>query len=89
MTTPVWEPRFEDALRPCLAPEASDAVLEADTSLRDMGLDSLKTVELVVRIEDAFDVVFPDEALTFETFATPQALWAVVQGLLEPTEVSS
>lgn len=88
MTTPVWEPRFEDALRPCLAVEASDGVLEPSTSLRELGLDSLKTVELVVRIEDEFDVIFPDEALTFETFATPRALWAVVEGLLEPTEVS-
>ena len=38
-----------------------DVVLEADTSFADIGFDSLDRVELVMAIEEKFDIEFPDD----------------------------
>jgi acyl carrier protein len=44
--------------------------------LRDLGLDSMSAIELVLNIEMVFDVVFPDELLVAETFDTLASLEA-------------
>ena len=41
-----------------------------ETTLKDMGLDSMASIELLLELEDQFDIVFPDELLTEETFST-------------------
>ena len=46
--------------------------------LRDLGLDSMSAIELVLDIETVFDVVFPDELLIVETFATLASLEAAL-----------
>lgn len=84
-----WVPTFEEAVRGCLGGLPPGEELAPDADLRSLGLDSLRTVELVVRLEDGFDVLFPDDALTPETFATPMALWAVVSGLVGVTGPSA
>ncbi|MBY8848280.1 phosphopantetheine-binding protein [Saccharothrix longispora] len=53
--------------------------LDPDTDLRAAGLDSMATVELLLRVEEAFGVDVPDSELTAATFATPGALWTVVE----------
>jgi acyl carrier protein len=58
---------------------AGAADLTPDAELRALGLDSMRAVELLFAVEDAYAVVIPDERLTDETFATVGSLWAVVE----------
>jgi len=41
---------------------------EDDSLVRDLGIDSLGTVELVVAIEQEFDLVVDDQDLSLDTF---------------------
>ena len=58
------------------------AQLADDSDLYDAGLTSLITVNLLLAIEDHFDVEFPDELLSRKTFQSINALAEAVQGLL-------
>ncbi|MGP4012656.1 phosphopantetheine-binding protein [Streptomyces sp. 4N124] len=78
-----WDQQFEDLLREYLPFLSSDEPLTADTELRDAGLDSLATVELLGSLEAAYDVRFVDEALNLETFATPATLWGTLSRMAE------
>ncbi|TKC20147.1 acyl carrier protein [Robertmurraya kyonggiensis] len=49
-----------------------------DENLRDLGLDSLATIELLLEIEEYYDISFPDEYLSEKTFSTANQLWKVV-----------
>ncbi|MFJ2172762.1 acyl carrier protein [Streptomyces sp. NPDC087851] len=42
--------------------------MEESVSLNSLGLDSLGSVELTLRLEDRFGVVFEDDELAFENF---------------------
>ncbi|WP_229402875.1 phosphopantetheine-binding protein [Micromonospora okii] len=75
-----WHPRYEQVLREHL-PDAA-ATLRGSDSLFDLGLDSFDMVELLVALEAAFGVIFPDETLTADTFATVGSLWAALAELL-------
>ncbi|MFE9425675.1 phosphopantetheine-binding protein [Kitasatospora sp. NPDC006697] len=78
----MWDQTFEETLRRFLPFLPPGEELAEDTPLRDLGLDSLGTVELLGNLEGAYDVRFLDDALTPETFATPAVLWKTVAGLL-------
>ncbi|WP_331742181.1 phosphopantetheine-binding protein [Streptomyces sp. NBC_01006] len=73
-----WDRRFEELLREYLPFLSEGEPLAPDTSLRDAGLDSLGTVELLGSLESAYGVRFVDDALSPETFATPEVLWAAL-----------
>lgn len=75
MTDTRWQPKFESLLRQHLVLLAPDVPLTSESRLPDLGLDSLATVELLVQLEEYFNVYLPDELLTVETFATPSTLW--------------
>jgi len=68
---------FIDVLRAHL-PRAEDGPLEPETRLRDLGLDSMRSIELLFAVEDAYAIVMPDERLTDDTFATAGGLWTAV-----------
>ena len=53
-----------------------------DADLYDAGLTSLITVNLLLAIEDHFDVEFPDELLSRRTFQSIDALSEAVEGLV-------
>ena len=57
------------------------AELEDSSNLFEAGLTSLNTVNLMLAIEDQYDVVFTDDSLTPETFSSVEALLGVVRGL--------
>ncbi|WP_052497729.1 MULTISPECIES: acyl carrier protein [Bacillus] len=38
--------------------------------LSELGMDSLASINLIVELEDAFDIVFNDNELLFENFST-------------------
>ncbi|MFD5424733.1 acyl carrier protein [Streptomyces sp. NPDC127084] len=77
----MWDEKFETIVRRHLPFLGQDEELSADTALRDLGLDSLATVELLSDLERAYDLRFVDDALTLETFATPERLWLTLHGL--------
>ncbi len=77
MTTTI-DPALVDLLRQTLPPGAAGEPLLPDTNLRDAGLSSVGTIDLLMRVEDHYRVKFPDSALTGATFATPGALWTVL-----------
>ncbi|MBD2847472.1 acyl carrier protein [Paenibacillus sp. IB182496] len=43
-----------------------DCLLDLST----IGMDSMRSVALIVELEEAFDIVFDDEELMFENFST-------------------
>lgn len=54
-----------------------------DGDLFDAGLTSLNTVNLMLAIEDEYDIEFDDDSLTRETFQSVDSLMAVVSSLVK------
>lgn len=59
-----------------------DDPLGPDTSLADLGVDSLEIVELIVDIEDTYGIEVPLEFLTPEMFASPGTIWQGFRGMI-------
>lgn len=81
----MWDTRFEELLSGYLPFLPVGVALAPDTPLREYGLDSLATVELLSTLEQTYQVRFSDEALTLETFGTPATVWKALAPLLAPT----
>jgi acyl carrier protein len=75
------EPRFLEILARYL-PVLGDRPLTGDSALRDLGLDSMHSIDLLFDLEEAFGIAVPDEDLNGTTFETAGSLWAVVSALL-------
>jgi acyl carrier protein len=71
---------FAAVLRPYLK-YAGEEPISDDARLRDMGLDSMRAIELLFAVEDTFGVSIPDERLTDATFETGRSLWSVIEEL--------
>ena len=56
--------------------------LDAATDLKQAGIDSFSTVEIILFIERKFGVSIPDEKLVPDNFKTLQSLAAIVQELM-------
>lgn len=80
----MWDQQFEDVLRKFLPFLGPAEKLEEDTALRDFGLDSLGTVELLAVLEGTYDVRFLDDALDMANFATPGVLWNTLSKMAQP-----
>lgn len=61
--------------------EAED--LDRDDDLFDAGLTSHASVRLMLALEDAFNVEFPDEMLQREYFVSVSAIAGAINSLLE------
>jgi acyl carrier protein len=72
--------QFVTLLRPFLK-YAGDQEITPDSRLRDLGLDSMRAIELLFALEDAYDVVVPDEKLVEDTFETAGSLWTMIEEL--------
>lgn len=77
----MWDPQFEQILRKYLPFLSPDESMTSDLELRDLGLDSLATVELLGELEQAYDTRFVEDALSLESFATPAVLWTTLSSL--------
>ncbi|MFC4565989.1 acyl carrier protein [Nocardiopsis mangrovi] len=77
----MWDEQFESILREHLPFLPADEEIRKDMSLMDAGLDSMGIVELLSKLEAAYDVRFQDEALALETFENAGTLWNTVSGL--------
>ncbi|MFJ8593535.1 acyl carrier protein [Streptomyces sp. NPDC093598] len=69
---------FTHLLAPFL-PYLKDQPLTEDSRLHDLGLNSMKAIDLLFTIEDELGVSLPDEDLNDATFATAGSLWNAVQ----------
>lgn len=76
-----WQPTFETLVRANAPLLPASKILDADIPLRDLGIDSMGTVQLLVEVETEFGVAFPDELLTPETFETPASLWRALESI--------
>ncbi len=61
---------------------AAEVVVENESSLTDLGLDSFATIEIVLFIERKFGVVIPDDMLTKENISSVSALANCTKNLL-------
>ncbi|GLY37950.1 hypothetical protein Amsp01_039740 [Amycolatopsis sp. NBRC 101858] len=82
------DPRMAELLTPYLK-FLNGRELGADDSLRERGLDSMQSINVLFEIEDVFGVSLPDEDITDATFATPATLWTAVDAQLKLQGVSS
>lgn len=65
-------------------PYAERDELTASDDLAALGLDSMGVVQLLVDLEDRFDVELSDEVLDEGTFTTVGSLWAAVAEFFAP-----
>jgi acyl carrier protein len=57
------------------------STLDDDANLYDVGLTSHASVNLMLALEDAFDIEFPDEMLRKQTFESVTAIRAALEEL--------
>lgn len=56
--------------------------VSVDDNLRDAGLSSLELVNIMLAVEDGFDLTFPQEKLVPDNFRSISAIEALVAGML-------
>ena len=56
--------------------------LTMESNLYELGLDSMAAVNLLLELEETYEVIFPDALLTESTFETPLALKSVIVSLI-------
>jgi len=57
--------------------------VDDQADLYDLGLTSHASVDVMLALEDAFDIEFPDEVLKKSTFASVRNIEQVVEGLVK------
>lgn len=81
--------RFTELLVPFLK-FGNDQEITPESNLRELGLDSMQSIELLFAIEDAYGISLPDDQLNDVTFATAGSLWKVITAqLLDGTGAAS
>jgi acyl carrier protein len=78
--------KFDEILRRQLPFVTPKDTLTEDTKLRDFGLDSMGTVQLIADLETEYGIRFVDDLLSLDTFATPGMIWA---GIAEMGAITS
>lgn len=53
-----------------------------ESNLYELGLDSMAAVNLLLKLEETYGVIFPDALLTEATFETPLALKSAIVSLI-------
>jgi acyl carrier protein len=84
---------YQDQIRPLLAAHARLLVpvdqLTEDSDLYEAGLTSLSTVNLMLALEEHFDVEFLDRMLGRKTFGSIRALSEAIAELRGPQPVAA
>jgi acyl carrier protein len=84
----MWDEQFENLLRNYLPFLPADEELYPELQLREFGLDSLGVVDLLVSLECAYGTRLADDALSMDTFSTPEVLWGVLSGIQDQGALS-
>jgi acyl carrier protein len=75
MSPTPWPGDFESLVRQNLPGLSDGETVTTDMVMADYGLDSLRTVSLLIALEDEYEITFPDELLAANPFATVGSLW--------------
>jgi acyl carrier protein len=78
---------MQDQIRDVLAAHGSMAVdpreVDSQADLYELGLTSTASVNVMLALEEAFGIEFPDEMLKKSTFASVRNIEQVVEGLVK------
>ncbi len=74
---PDWDAAFEEMLREIVEP-SHHHLLTPTAELTALGVDSIAAMQLLTMLEEGYQIIFPPEAFTAATFATPELLWGTV-----------
>ena len=78
---------MQDRIRDVLAAhgqmEVDPREVDDQADLYELGLTSLASVNVMLALEDAFDVEFPEEVVKKSTFASVRNIEQVVEGLVK------
>ena len=78
---------MQDQIRDVLAAHGRMAVdareVDDQADLYELGLTSHASVDVMLALEDAFDIEFPDEVLKKSTFASIHNIAEVIEGLVK------
>lgn len=77
------EDTFVLTLRAHLVGLAPDAEISPDVPLRELGLNSMRAIELLLALEKKLEISFPDDSLTDENFRSLATLQELVRTLIE------
>ncbi|WEG09178.1 acyl carrier protein [Microbacterium horticulturae] len=82
---------MEDEIRKVLADQARLPVdvgsIDVDADLYTLGLTSHASVNVMLGLEDAFDVEFPDALLRKDTFRSIAVIAEALRNLVDPASV--
>ena len=56
-------------------------IIDIDTSFKDIGVDSISFVQIIVEIENTFEIEFPHDKMTLSQSGTIKALCETVSEL--------
>ncbi|WP_078557199.1 phosphopantetheine-binding protein [Bacillus alkalicellulosilyticus] len=70
--------RFEEIMREHVVDQ-----FDMERELSNMGIDSLGTIDLILDLEDAFDIEFPDEYLNEESFKNGNSIWGSINEIIK------
>ncbi|MEB4210070.1 acyl carrier protein [Mycobacterium sp. 94-17] len=74
--------RIRDVLAAHGRMEVDAHTVDSEADLYELGLTSHASVNVMLGLEDAFDIEFPDEVLKKSTFASIRNIEQVVEGLV-------
>ena len=63
-----------------------DIKLDENTDLYGVGMKSFASVQLMLALEEAFDIEFPDGMMKRNTFRSPAAIEKAVQSLMNASD---
>ena len=90
-TGPVSPEELEPALVRCLRAHlpllGKDDHVNLAADLFELGLDSMSAIALLLSLEDAFGITFPDELLNPSVFGTGQTLLSAIRDLIAARSV--
>lgn len=76
------EEKFIDLVKKYLKFWDKNKEIDVDENLKDLGLDSISSIQLLIEIEDTYDIIMSDEHLTDDTFSTISCLWKEVESII-------
>lgn len=82
---PTLRERLIALVRRILGPPAAHRPLPIDARLAELGMSSLKMVNLMLAMEVEFDIAIPQEEITPENFVSIASVEAVIQRLRRAT----
>ncbi|MDR0404892.1 MAG: acyl carrier protein [Oscillospiraceae bacterium] len=65
------------------------AVINDDTSLLEIGIDSVEFITMIIALEEEFNIRFEDTQLVYDNYKTIGQLVSIIEQMLEKTKTHS